>query len=118
MMDFKDYISGDELVLVDFYAAWCRPCKSMHAVLDEFKSLTSDKIRILKLDIDSPANAQKVQEYHVGSVPTLMFFRGGKVLWRSSGAISAAELKKLYDKLIAEGASASASVSGAATSDK
>lgn len=101
MKDFKDYISGDELALVDFYAAWCGPCKTMHSILVEYKNLVGNAVHILKLDIDSPANAAKVHEYNVASVPTLIFFRRGEVLWRGSGVISAVELKKISDSLLA-----------------
>jgi thioredoxin 1 len=100
MKNFKDYISGDELVLVDFFAVWCGPCKVMHNILEEYKSLVGSNVRILKLDIDAKINASKVREYNVHSVPTLMFFRGGEILWRASGVTSVAELKKLSDKLL------------------
>ncbi len=99
MKNFKDYISGEDLTLVDFYAVWCGPCKTMHSILEEYKKLVSNTIHILKLDIDAPVNASKLREYKIGSVPTLMFFRRGEVLWRFSGVISAAELKEVSDKL-------------------
>jgi thioredoxin 1 len=101
MKNFKDFIAGDELVLVDFYAVWCGPCKTMHDILEEYKTMVKGTpVRILKLDIDSPANAAKIQEFRIGSVPTLMFFRGGEVLWRASGVTSAAKLKDLSDKFL------------------
>lgn len=100
MKDFKEYISGDELTLVDFYATWCGPCKVMHTVLTEFKKLVDSAIRVLKLDVDSPANVTKVREYKIASVPTLIFFRRGEIVWRGSGVVSAAELKKIYESLI------------------
>ncbi len=100
MKNFKDYISSDDLVLVAFFANWSGSCTAMHPVLDEYKRLTSSRIPILKLDIDSPVHASKVQEYHIGAVPTLLFFRRGEVLWRFSGAISAAELKSVSDSLL------------------
>ncbi len=99
MDDFIKYISGDELTLVDFYAAWCGPCKTMHNILIEYKSLVGGAVRVLKLDVDSAANAAKVQEYGIGSVPTLIFFRRGEIVWRSSGVVSAAELKRISDGL-------------------
>ena len=50
METFNDVISGEGLVLVDFFATWCQPCKMMHPVLEEVKSVLGDKIRIIKVD--------------------------------------------------------------------
>lgn len=52
MEKFKDVIAGDTLVLVDFYATWCQPCRAMHPVLQDVKQALGDKVRILKIDID------------------------------------------------------------------
>jgi thioredoxin 1 len=101
MKKFKDYISGDELTLVDFYANWCGPCRAMHPIIEEYKKLMRDKVNVLKLDIDSPTNAVKVREYRISAVPTLIFFRNGEVLWRGSGMTSLAELKIISDRLLA-----------------
>lgn len=99
MKSFKEFIAEDQLTLVDFYATWCGPCKVMHPILEEYKKLVGDSVRVLKLDIDSPANVAIVKEYHVSSVPTLMFFRNGESKWRNSGVVSAAQLKEISDKL-------------------
>ena len=52
METFKDVISGDQLVLVDFFATWCQPCKMMHPILEQVKSVLGDRIRIIKVDVD------------------------------------------------------------------
>ena len=52
METFKDVISGDQPVLVDFYATWCQPCKMMHPILEQVKEALGDKIRIIKIDVD------------------------------------------------------------------
>lgn len=103
MKDFEDFISEDELVLVNFYAVWCGQCKTMLSALEEYKKLIGSTVRVLKLDIDSSANADIVQDFCVGSVPTLIFFRGGKVLWRSNGITSVDKLKELSNKFLAGG---------------
>ncbi len=97
MRNFKDYIESDGLTLVDFYATWCGPCKVMHGVLDEYKVLVGNEINVLKVDVDTPANREKVLEYTIKSVPTLIFFRSGEVLWRHDGVISAEGLKRVSD---------------------
>ena len=52
METFKDVTSGDQLVLVDFFATWCQPCKMMHPILEQVKEVLGDRIRIIKVDVD------------------------------------------------------------------
>lgn len=52
METFKDVISSDQLVLVDFFATWCQPCKMMHPILEQVKEVLGDRIRIIKVDVD------------------------------------------------------------------
>lgn len=85
MESFNDVISSGQLVLVDFYATWCDPCKTMHPVLQELKQRLGDQIRILKIDVDRYQNT--AAQYRIQSVPTLMLFRNGQTLWRQSGAL-------------------------------
>lgn len=85
METFKDVISGNQLVLVDFFATWCQPCKMMHPILEQVKAALGDKIRIIKLDVDK--QGMTASQYGVQSVPTLMLFRQGEVLWRTSGVM-------------------------------
>lgn len=99
MKNFKELIAVDGLVLVDFYANWCGPCRTMQPILEEYKRMVGDGVRILKLDVDSPANAALAREYKISSVPTLLFFRDGEIKWRGSGVMSAAQLKELSGKL-------------------
>lgn len=90
MESFNDVISSDQPVLVDFYATWCSPCKTMHPILSELKQKTGDRLRIIKVDIDRyQATAQR---FNVQAVPTLMLFRNGQCLWRQSGACPLHEL--------------------------
>ncbi len=91
MENFNEIINGNQLTLVDFFATWCGPCKMMHPVLEQLKENFGDSIRILKIDVDK---AQELaMNYRIQSVPTLMLFRGGEMLWRQSGAMRLADLK-------------------------
>lgn len=90
METFKDVISGNQLVLVDFFATWCQPCKMMHPVLERVKHELGDKIRIIKIDVDK--HQQTAYQYGIRSVPTLMIFKNGKILWRQSGSMTEANL--------------------------
>jgi thioredoxin 1 len=95
---FGDIIKGDTPVLVDFTATWCGPCKMMKPVLEQLHQQMGDKLRIIKIDIDqSPAAANA---YQVQSVPTLILFHKGKNLWRQSGVMQAAQLKKIIEQHI------------------
>lgn len=91
MEKFNDVINSDQLTLVDFYATWCGPCKMMHPVLEQLKADLGDSIRIIKLDVDKSGDIAEV--YRIQSVPTLMLFRRGELLWRQSGAMRLADLK-------------------------
>lgn len=98
METFNDVISEDRLVLVDFFATWCQPCKMMHPVLEQVKTVLGDKIRIIKVDVDK--HRQAAGQYQVQSVPTLMLMRGGQVLWRQSGAMPKADLLAVIDPFL------------------
>ena len=69
METFKDVISGDQLVLVDFFATWCQPCKMMHPILEQVKEVLGDRIRIIKVDVDK--YGVTASQYGIQSVPTL-----------------------------------------------
>lgn len=93
MEKFNDIINGNQLTLVDFFATWCGPCKQMHPVLEQLKASEGENLRIIKLDVDK--NEALANAYRIQSVPTLMLFRNGELLWRQSGAMSLADLKAL-----------------------
>lgn len=95
METFNDVINSDQLVLVDFYATWCQPCQMMHPILLEVKKILGDRIRIVKIDIDRQQDTANA--YGIRSVPTLMLFRNGEMLYRESGAMSRADLLALLD---------------------
>ncbi len=96
MEKFNEIINSNQLTLVDFYATWCGPCQMMHPVLEQLKQQLGDAIRIIKLDVDKNQNMS--MEYRVQSVPTLMLFRSGKVLWRQSGAMPLSNLMALVQQ--------------------
>ncbi|HTF17284.1 MAG TPA: thioredoxin [Chryseolinea sp.] len=95
-MSFSELIGREEPTFVDFSAEWCGPCKMMAPILDELKSKVGDRVKILKIDIDK--NPQAAAAYQVQSVPTLMLFKGGNVVWRQSGVVQAEYLKRVIDQ--------------------
>lgn len=93
METFNSIINASQLTLVDFFATWCGPCKTMHPVLEQLKTELGSGIRIIKIDVDK--NAELSNAYRIQSVPTLMLFRSGQVLWRKSGAMRLTDLKNI-----------------------
>lgn len=96
MGTFNDVISEDKLVLVDFFATWCQPCKMMHPVLEQAKASLGDKVRIIKVDVDK--YGQTAAQYGIQAVPTLMLFRKGQILWRQSGAMTKTGLMSVINQ--------------------
>ena len=96
MENFNDIINSEQLTLVDFFATWCGPCKMMHPVLEQLKDELGESIRIIKIDVDK--NNNLAMNYRVQSVPTLMLFRKGEMLWRQSGALRLNDLKALVSQ--------------------
>lgn len=96
METFYELISSSDVpVIVDFFAEWCGPCKTMSPILKQVKDMQGDKVRIIKVDVDK--NNALAMQYSIQSVPTLMIFRNGKQMWRQSGVINAGELNKIVE---------------------
>ena len=87
---FKTIIDGNQPVLVDFHATWCGPCKTQAPILKDLSADIKGKARIIKIDIDK--NQSVAQKYQVRSVPTLILFKNGQLLWRQSGVASKQQL--------------------------
>lgn len=86
--EFNDLIAPDRLVLVDFFATWCGPCRAMHPVIDALEGQMRSVVDVVRLNVDLFENSEPVQHYRVMSVPTLILFRQGRMLWRESGVVS------------------------------
>lgn len=83
--NFNQLVSGSTPVLVDFHAEWCGPCKMQAPILKDVARELGDSVRILKIDIDK--NQELASRYQVRSVPTLLLFHQGKVVWKNSGLV-------------------------------
>ena len=93
--NFNEQIkSSDKLILVDFWAPWCGPCKTIAPALEDASNDLAEKIIVYKLNIDD--NPQAPSKYGVRGVPTILFFKAGQVIDKQVGAIPKA---KLYDKI-------------------
>ena len=91
---FDSIINDTRPVIVDFHALWCSPCKMQSPILKEVVAEFGDKIKVIKIDVDQ--NNEIAGRYNIQSVPTLIIFKNGKLLWRQSGV---ATKNQLYDVL-------------------
>jgi thioredoxin 1 len=98
MEKFETLIKSKSPVLVDFFAEWCGPCKTMKPVLEEVKGQLGEKVRIEKIDVDK--FEELADKYRIQSVPTFILFKNGESLWRHSGIIQGKELKEVIEQYI------------------
>lgn len=96
MSKFNDLINSDKPVLVDFYATWCGPCKTLAPILKDVSSAIDGKAHVLKVDIDK--NPSAAGHYNVRSVPTMILFKNGEIMWRQSGVLSKNEILNIISK--------------------
>lgn len=85
MSTFQEIIKGEIPVLVDFYAEWCAPCKTMNPILKNIKKQFGDELKIIKINIDN--NQQVASKFQVRGIPTFILFKNNEVKWRQSGII-------------------------------
>ena len=93
MATFKDVISGEKPVLIDFYADWCAPCKMMPPILKEVKNQLGDDVKIVKINTET--NQQLSANFGIRSIPTLMLFHNGKEVWRQAGVLQASQIVEI-----------------------
>ena len=96
MSNFLDVINQDKPVLVDFFAEWCGPCKTMSPILKEVKDALGDKVSIIKIDVDK--NQSLAAKYQVRGVPTFILYKSGKQVWKQSGVVQKNELVSIINK--------------------
>jgi thioredoxin 1 len=97
-MNFEEILKSEKPVLVDFWAAWCGPCKMMNPVLEQVKNKNSN-LEVVKINVDEERDL--AIKYQIRSIPTLVLFKEGKPIWRNSGVLNEQMLTdKIKDVLL------------------
>jgi thioredoxin 1 len=89
-------LDSQEPVLVDFWAPWCGPCKAIAPALDELATRYKGKMKVAKVNVDE--NQETAQNYGVRGIPTLLVFKGGKVVEQIVGAVPKSRLEESFKK--------------------
>jgi len=95
----SEVLLSKEPVAVDFFAEWCGPCKALAPVLEKFSTVYAGKVKVVKVDVD--ANPELAGRFHIRGVPTMIFFKDGKVVDQVVGMLPPAGLARKFDSLAA-----------------
>lgn len=93
-----EVLKSDKLVLIDFYADWCGPCKMMSPIIDEIAEEVGDKIKVGKINVDE--NQELAMEYEVMSIPTIIILQNGEVKNSCVGVREKEEIISCLEKMI------------------
>lgn len=96
----SEVLNADIPVLVDFWAAWCGPCRAIAPIISELATEYAGKAKVGKVDVDT--NPQTAMNYNVRSIPTLLFFVGGEIRDQMIGSANKREFQKKLDALIGQ----------------
>ena len=90
----KEVLNEERIVLVDFYATWCKPCKMLSPILEEVAKENSD-IKLVKVNVDK--NEELCSKYNIQAMPTIIVFKQGKIINSSVGLVSKEDIKALFE---------------------
>lgn len=96
----KEVIEAEGTILVDFWASWCGPCLMIAPIVEEMATEYAGKLKVLKLNTDE--NPDIASRYKIMGIPTLIFFKDGKIIDQIVGAVPKTQLKAKIDSLIAK----------------
>lgn len=94
----EEALDSEGLVMVDFYADWCMPCKMLTPIVEELADSNVGKVKILELDVDS--SQVTASNYRVMSIPTIVFFKSGKEVERLVGLRGKEDFQSIIEKFL------------------
>jgi thioredoxin 1 len=94
----KEVLKSDQPVLVDFWATWCAPCRAIAPAVEELAGQYKGKVKVAKVNIDD--NQDTPQAYGIRSIPTLLVFKGGKVVEQIVGAVPKSKIEAALQKVV------------------
>ena len=94
----SEILKSETPALVDFWAAWCGPCRAIAPVVEELAESYSGKVKVGKCNVDE--NPQTPGQYGIRAIPTLILFKGGEVVDQITGAVSKSHLEEAINKVI------------------
>ena len=97
--NFNEAVNTDKGILIDFYAAWCGPCKVMAPIIDELSQEYEGRALIAK--VDTEVNPQLSAHFRIKSIPTLVFIKNKKIIEVLNGMVPKPNLQEMIDDLIA-----------------
>jgi thioredoxin len=96
LTSFEESIGDSKLTMVDFYATWCGPCMQMDPFVKEIKLEKKDLVNVIQVDTDK--FTEIAEKYQIDALPTLIFFKDGKIVHREVGGRSKEDLLKLIEQ--------------------
>ena len=96
--NISEILAGDKPVMIDFWAAWCGPCRMLAPTVDAVAQEYEDRVVVAKCDVD---DADEVaMQFRIRNIPTLLFFKGGEMVNRLVGAVPKSEITAILDSLV------------------
>jgi thioredoxin 1 len=95
---FDELLKDEKLVIVDFWAVWCGPCRMIAPILDQISEEMADKVSVVKCNVDDCEDV--AMRYRIMNIPTLLFFKNGEMVDRTVGAMPKAALVERIESLL------------------